>query len=218
MATLTQTNYEIAEWLMQANGKYWNPDNAYGIQCVDLIDQYAEDLFGVPWEVCVGGVGGAMQLPNRAPSEYWQWFPNRPNDRNWAPIKGDVLVYGGTGGDSNKLQYWGHTAIALEKRLDAPYVLQQDGAAQHRPAHTATLVWSSPVYGTITGWLRPRPNKVRYTGADKRLTAGQYYVVKSGDTLGIIARRYNSTVVRIAALNGIKDANKISVGHKLRVK
>lgn len=45
-----------------------------------------------------------------------------------------------------------------------------------------------------------------------------WYVVKSGDTLSKIAKTYNTTVAKLVSLNGIKDANKIYVGQRLRIK
>ena len=48
--------------------------------------------------------------------------------------------------------------------------------------------------------------------------ASQYYVVKSGDTLGKIAKANGVTIAQIQSLNGIKDVNKIYVGQKLRLK
>jgi LysM repeat protein len=41
------------------------------------------------------------------------------------------------------------------------------------------------------------------------------YIVKAGDTLYSIARRYNTTVAAIVAANGIVNANRISVGQRL---
>ena len=46
----------------------------------------------------------------------------------------------------------------------------------------------------------------------------EYYIVKKGDTLSKIAKKYNTTVNKLVALNGIKDPNKINVGQKLQVK
>ncbi len=43
------------------------------------------------------------------------------------------------------------------------------------------------------------------------------YIVKKGDTLSAIARKYNTTVWEIAALNGIKNPNKIYVGQVLNL-
>ena len=44
------------------------------------------------------------------------------------------------------------------------------------------------------------------------------YVVKKGDTLGEIAKKYGTTVNKIAKDNNIKDPNKIYVGQKLIIK
>ncbi|KAH0795471.1 LysM peptidoglycan-binding domain-containing protein [Histomonas meleagridis] len=50
-------------------------------------------------------------------------------------------------------------------------------------------------------------------------SSGSYttYTVKSGDTLSAIAARYGTTVSAICSLNGIKNANKIYVGQKLKI-
>lgn len=49
-------------------------------------------------------------------------------------------------------------------------------------------------------------------------TTKKYYTVKAGDTLSAIAKKYNTTVDKLVKLNNIKNANKIYVGQKLRVK
>ena len=43
------------------------------------------------------------------------------------------------------------------------------------------------------------------------------YTVKSGDTLGAIARKHNTTVEALVASNGIKNPNLIYVGQVLRL-
>jgi LysM repeat protein len=46
-----------------------------------------------------------------------------------------------------------------------------------------------------------------------------YYVVKKGDTLSKIAKKYNTTVTAILGLNrAITNANKIYIGQKIRVR
>lgn len=45
-----------------------------------------------------------------------------------------------------------------------------------------------------------------------------YYTVKSGDTLSGIAAKYGTTVAKLQNLNGIKNANLIYAGQKIRVK
>ena len=47
-------------------------------------------------------------------------------------------------------------------------------------------------------------------------SSSQYYVVKAGDTLASIARKYNTTVAKLKKLNNLKS-DKITVKQKLRV-
>lgn len=46
----------------------------------------------------------------------------------------------------------------------------------------------------------------------------EYYTVKPDDTLGMIAKSYDTTYQALAKLNGIKNPNIIYVGQKIRVK
>ena len=46
----------------------------------------------------------------------------------------------------------------------------------------------------------------------------EYYVVKKGDTLTSIAKKYKTTVKQLVKWNNIKNPNVIKVGQKLRVK
>ena len=45
-----------------------------------------------------------------------------------------------------------------------------------------------------------------------------YHTVRSGDTLGAIARKYNTTVARICKLNGISQNKILRLGQKLAVR
>lgn len=57
----------------------------------------------------------------------------------------------------------------------------------------------------------PEPAPAPETGAER------VHVVKKGETLGAIARRYGTTVARLAALNGIADPNRIWVGQRIKL-
>ena len=46
----------------------------------------------------------------------------------------------------------------------------------------------------------------------------EYYIVKYGDKLWAISRRFNTTVERLVALNNIANRNLIYVGQKLKIK
>jgi hypothetical protein len=153
-------------WFAAAPGRSLNYDGHYGLQCVDAVDAYAEDIFGVPWETCVGGVGGANQLLDVAPDAYWTRIDNDPDNPALIPQRGDVIVYGGD--DYNQ---FGHTAVVLEATLNGVLLLQQDGFAaplqyvddnwySNKPAHLARLAYYQAGTGHTLGWLRPRPEKI----------------------------------------------------------
>jgi len=52
----------------------------------------------------------------------------------------------------------------------------------------------------------------------KELNRAQFHTVRSGETLGGIARRYGTTVNAICNLNGIRSTSIIRVGQRLRVR
>jgi GH25 family lysozyme M1 (1,4-beta-N-acetylmuramidase) len=159
-------NHEIVEWIQTAPGVSMNPDGHYGLQCVDLVDQYAQDIFGVPWNVCVGGVTGARELLDVVPDAYWIRIDNDPNDPNLIPQQGDVIVFGGS--VQNK---WGHTLVCDTADHNGFWGVQQDGFAppvifvdgnyySNKPAHRVWLPYYGPGTGVVTGWLRPREEKI----------------------------------------------------------
>ena len=43
------------------------------------------------------------------------------------------------------------------------------------------------------------------------------YTVKSGDTLGAIARRYHVNTAQLMKWNRLKNAHKLRIGQKLRI-
>ena len=77
-----------------------------------------------------------------------------------------------------------------------------------------------------------RKNKLQAAGYDynvvqaevnKKLGSGsgssaQYYTIQSGDTLSEIAQKYGTSVSQLQSWNGIKNANVIYAGQKIRVK
>lgn len=49
-------------------------------------------------------------------------------------------------------------------------------------------------------------------------SSAQYYTIESGDTLSGIASKYGTSVSQLCSWNGIKNANKIYAGQKIRVR
>jgi hypothetical protein len=58
-----------------------------------------------------------------------------------------------------------------------------------------------------------------YKGSGGSYSSGgkKYYKIRSGDTLGRIARRYGTSVSRICKLNGIKSTTILRIGKSIRV-
>ena len=60
-----------------------------------------------------------------------------------------------------------------------------------------------------------RPTSKPTTSSTKKTVT---YTVKRGDTLSAIAKRYKTTVAKLVKNNGIKNANLIYVGQKIKIK
>lgn len=52
----------------------------------------------------------------------------------------------------------------------------------------------------------------------KAIEAMKYHTIRSGDTLGALARKYGTTVSNICRLNGIKSTTVLRIGRRLRVR
>lgn len=68
--------------------------------------------------------------------------------------------------------------------------------------------------GVTIGWCND--GDIRSVGATAQATSTMYEV-QGGDTLSGIAKKFNTTVKRLQELNGIKDANKIYAGQKIKI-
>lgn len=175
-----QADAEAAEWLATAPGTGFNPDQAYGYQCVDLADSYAQTEFGVSWSKTLGGVNGAKQLMHTASTAHFEKIWNDANRPDLIPRPGDIIIWGGSA-----INEWGHVAVVKTATRDGVTVIQQDGFApplvwvqnpsgqgggyySSKPAHLATLGYYGQGTGMVSGWLRPKWSKVVYTGADRR--------------------------------------------------
>jgi LysM repeat protein len=63
----------------------------------------------------------------------------------------------------------------------------------------------------------PDPGIERYGRASAATSRGAVHVVRRGETLGAIARRYKTTVPRLQALNGLKGT-RVAAGQRLTVR
>ena len=62
--------------------------------------------------------------------------------------------------------------------------------------------------------IQAKVNELLKANAPKRQIT---YIVKAGDTLYAIAKKYHTTVKAIASVNNIKNPNKIYTGQKLKI-
>ena len=46
----------------------------------------------------------------------------------------------------------------------------------------------------------------------------QFYVIESGDTFGVVAAKFNTTVEALQALNPGVSSNSLTIGQRIRVK
>ena len=91
----------------------------------------------------------------------------------------------------------GYSRRNWTKHGKLPYV-SYTGASENVNAGTSTTTATKPSTSTGTG-------------------SETVYVVKAGDTLSAIAKKYGTTYQKLAQYNGIANPNIISVGQKIRI-
>lgn len=92
------------------------------------------------------------------------------------------------------------------------------------------IVTSNSGYNGSRFFLKTLKKKKNYSYGEKYIFQGfiynpcnwevekEYYIVKKGDNLTKIAKRYKTTIKQLVEWNNIKNPNLIKVGQKLRVK
>lgn len=66
--------------------------------------------------------------------------------------------------------------------------------------------------------LTAPPGTTTTTTTETTTPGAEYYAVVSGDTLGSIAQKYNTTVDELTTLNPGIDPTALTVGQKIRIK
>ena len=91
--------------------------------------------------------------------------------------------------------------------VECAFVDSSSDMANYNPEKTAAAIYKGICTAlALTENQKPSTNEQ------------EYYIVKYGDTLWGISRRFNTTVDRLVALNNIANRNLIYVGEKLRIK
>ena len=170
-----QADAEIDEWIKTSVGvQFLGPWLA---QCARYTQDTAMAYFNAPRYVGHGG-GNARDIINNCDPKYFDVIWNKPSDPNLIPRRGDIIIWDGVPlWDGQK---YGHIAVVSSATPNSVVVVQQDGAAAPtqlvgnyrysvKPAHVATLPYFGPgTVGAVRGWIRPKWQKVNYSGADKR--------------------------------------------------
>lgn len=174
--TDAQATAEIEEFIATSAGMTLL--GKWGAQCVLLPQHYAKILLGKsPYDTL--GYGHANALLAGASNDYFDKTFNDPSKPDLLPRRGDIIVWrgkplwdGGVYGHIAVVTSVGKTTVTVQQ-LDgaaAPTRVYPDGYAYSvKPVHTATFAYvGSATVGDVLGWMRPKWQKVVYTGADKR--------------------------------------------------
>lgn len=125
-----------------------NPDGAFGLQCVDVADDYAQAIHGVPWGQCFGGGNARDHFPKN--NGYFTSIGYNGHNR---PERGDIIIWGGDGSNP-----YGHIAVVASSTMSNVSVIQQNyntGGAANKPASLDVMPYSAAGMGACVGWLRP---------------------------------------------------------------
>lgn len=142
------------EFEKKYKGKAVDYDGVAGVQCVDLVDQYLKECFGITgvW------VDGARDLYNKFSSypALVSSFTRVANTRDLVVAKGDIVVWGGG--------TWGHTAIGNgEGNIDYFVSLEENTLGRHEATQLVKHYFNgsggNDGCNPVLGVLRPKEQK-----------------------------------------------------------
>lgn len=122
-------------------------DGVAGVQCVDLVDQYLRDCFGIEGVWC----SGAKDLYNHFGTypALVAAFDRVPNTPDLIVREGDIVIWGGGS--------WGHTGIGTgEGNVDWFVSLEENTLGQHEPTQKVKHWFANDISNPCLGVLRPK--------------------------------------------------------------
>jgi hypothetical protein len=128
-------------------GKAVDFDGVAGVQCVDLVDQYLKDCFGITGVWC----SGAKDLYNNFSSypALVAAFDRVPNTPDLIVREGDIVIWGGGS--------WGHTGIGTgEGNVDWFVSLEENTLGRHEPTQKVRHSFANDISNPCLGVLRPK--------------------------------------------------------------
>lgn len=148
-------------------GKAVDYDGVAGVQCVDLVDQYLDNCFGITGVWC----DGAKDLYNNFETypALVKAFDRIPNTRDLIVQKGDIVIWGGGS--------WGHTGIGNgEGNKDWFVTLEENTLGRHEPTQLVKHRFDSDIANPCLGVLRPKTmsvTKIVINGIDVSMHQGE---------------------------------------------
>jgi len=146
------TKVAVDRWFSAAVGRSMNPDNAYGLQCKDVADDYCVALFG-NWVNTVKPGNGKDVFAN-ASATYFTKIANDFTKPDLIPQYGDIINWG-----TSVAVPEGHVAVVKSATSNTVTVIEQDGYLQ-TPAKIATHSYILPNGAKCIGWLRPKLEEI----------------------------------------------------------
>ena len=146
-------------------GKAIDYDGTAGVQCVDLVDQYLKDCYGITG-VWVQKAKDFYNNFNQYPALVKN-FTRIPNTRDLVVQTGDIVIWGGG--------TWGHCAIGTERKgtIDWFESLEENSMGKHEPTQKVVHRFAGRTGvdcdNPVLGVLRPKKTiteptvKVTYT-------------------------------------------------------
>ena len=128
-------------------GKPVDFDGVAGVQCVDLVDQYLKECFGITGVWC----NGAKDLYNNFGSypSLKAAFDRLPNTPDLVVREGDIVIWGGGS--------WGHTGIGTgHGTVDWFITLEENTLGRHEPTQLVKHWFANDIANPCLGVLRPK--------------------------------------------------------------
>lgn len=181
-------------------GKALDFDGVAGVQCVDLVDQYLLECFGITG-VWVNGAKDLYNNFNNYPALV-KAFTRVANTRELVIQKGDIVVWGGGS--------WGYCGIGTgEGNIDWFVSIEENTLGKHEPTqkikHYFNGTGGNDCCNPVLGVLRPKDaERIQSTGQkEKVLDTGSCY--KLGETtVGALAVK---EMLRLAKQIKLHDVN-----------